>query len=413
MEHKTRNSSHYLRTVELAVDSQLQYIEVPEAELPSNAHEFNILGWFRRGLRHDGDIPIVLRGYAKQWACVQKWNYSYMSEKAGLEKTYFPHRKYTSFTKAAPNSKIVAIEKSTTSGNHHGTTKTTLLDFLLKADSNSYLVSVGGNGKGMSPIERLAADFQDPPLKADVPDLEEDPLLRFCERDIRAATGHVGVLIANQFFVVKGESATEFHYDSEENCFINVVGEKEWTIAPPWIQSLWHESPLTNHCQDRPHLRSYEKNKEFRSLFPYINIRLLPGDALLLPAGWLHLVRSFAGPNGISCAFNFLWTCEAEAKMQRLVNYVPTLPNDSDCVMVDNSDLICPDGVLQVAFDEAKSRVPRRLMSILVDRHREPLSLRRVFQKPLPANDGWIGNVWDAIGKFCDPTDAPCYRKRN
>lgn len=412
MEHKTRNAAHYLRTVELAVDSKFQYIEVPESELPSNAHEFNILGRFRRGLGHEGDIPIVLRGYAKQWPCVQKWNIGYMKEKAEFEKTHFPHRKYTSFTKAAPNSTDVAIDKSTTSGNHHGKTKTTLLDFLTKAGPNSYLVSLGGND-GMSPIERLSVDCQDPPLKADVPDLEHDQLLRFCERDIRASTGRVAVLSANQFFVVKGVSATEFHYDSEENCFINVVGEKEWTIAPPWIQSLWHESPLTNHCTDRPHATCYEKNKEFRSLFPYIKLRLHPGDALLLPAGWLHLVRSFAGPNDISCAFNFLWACEAEAKMQRSVKYIPTLPEESDCVIVDDSDLICPDGVLPIAFATVKNLVPRELLSILVHRHRHPLSLRRVFHRPPPADDAWIGNVWDAIGRFCDPTDAPCYRKRN
>jgi hypothetical protein len=69
--------------VDLATSEPFKVIEVSYDDLPQTRREFSDLFGQRYEIRPDGEAPIILRGYCKDWPIVKSWaDQRYLLEKA-------------------------------------------------------------------------------------------------------------------------------------------------------------------------------------------------------------------------------------------------------------------------------------------------------------------------------------------
>ena len=235
--------------------------------------------------------PIIFKGYGSSFDCCRKWKcMEYIRACALFEGDTLPHRQYLGFCGTGLGLTSGSSKKN----------KMSLYEFL-EGNSN-YLLGIHGDGS-FCPVQPSSRDPVNclPPLSRDLP--REIQLLRWFEEYFGRPVDH------QQFFAAKTYAYTEMHYDSYHNFYFACSGSRKWTMAPPgasqWLQSK--SGTFSNKSQVVPHLQKFEGCPLMQN-FPFITAELQSGDVLYVPSFWWHLVESVPDLNGMSIAFNFMFS---------------------------------------------------------------------------------------------------------
>jgi len=102
-------------------------------------------------------------------------------------------------------------------------------------------------------------------------------------------------------------SSSPLHNSFSNNIFIQISGEKEWVIYPPYYSVIFDPDPAMNMYRgvserqgDRfdPFNPDYEKHPLFKYIDGY-KVTLKPGDILYNPPYWWHAVRNPSDSIGV------------------------------------------------------------------------------------------------------------------
>ena len=83
---------------------------------------------------------------------------------------------------------------------------------------------------------------------------------------------------------------TPWHHDPVNLIFVQVYGHKVWKIIPPYYTHMMYNyrGVFSEIDAENP---DYEKYPLFQKI-PVIEVTLNPGDAIFMPVGWWHAVKS-------------------------------------------------------------------------------------------------------------------------
>jgi hypothetical protein len=109
------------------------------------------------------------------------------------------------------------------------------------------------------------------------------PVLQFVQQ-LAADLGHP--VQANAYVTPPQAQGLSAHYDVHDVFVLQVAGEKRWTIHDPVLQHPRRDQPWTDRRADVEHAAAAE---------PLLDTVLRPGDALYLPAGFLHAAQALGG----------------------------------------------------------------------------------------------------------------------
>ena len=225
-------------------DEPLRKLQAPAVEEFFNHYYF--------GLR-----PVIIQGWADTWSALEAWD---------------PQRWVERFAEVEIE---VSAGRDCTRGfdRRFNATKsmTTLGDFardLLTLDQPSndrYLIA-----------RNHALDR--PELASLLDDIDERPYL-----DPQRRSGSMAL-----WFGPRG-TITPLHHDTCQIMFVQLRGEKEFVLIPPHAQGLFDQSTHMYSDLD-PRLDLIKHPQHHHQL----NCILRPGDALFIPVGWWHAVRSLS-----------------------------------------------------------------------------------------------------------------------
>ncbi|KJX94163.1 jmjc domain-containing protein 7 [Zymoseptoria brevis] len=140
---------------------------------------------------------------------------------------------------------------------------------------------------------------------------------------------------AVNFWLGNSRSTTSIHKDNYENIYVQIRGQKHFTLLPPIEMACVNETPLPfgryhpdpeNGAQlearinaddeelrpvpiwdpDKPDVRSTRYSKLSRPL----RVTLNEGDMMYLPALWYHKVGQGNGEEGFACSVNYWYDME-------------------------------------------------------------------------------------------------------
>jgi hypothetical protein len=93
-----------------------------------------------------------------------------------------------------------------------------------------------------------------------------------------------------------GGNTTGLHYDTSENFFMQMYGQKRWLISEPnSFLNLHPRSPLSNYpkiTDFNPLKPDFEKFPKARKV-KFYDLTINPGSVLFVPAYWWHQVMSY------------------------------------------------------------------------------------------------------------------------
>jgi hypothetical protein len=262
------------------------------------------------------DCPVVFRGYAKSWDCVKKWNTEgYLLTAAKEEAESLPHRKYRQFTAQSAEKGRLHLTDGKSKAK-----PVTIASFLehtedLVDENGLYMLgihSVHSAGLSYCPVQRHMDDGENvAPLARDVP--VKIPVLEWYADYLADEAKKTNPIPYDhqQFFLAKGYAFTDLHYDSYDNFYVAVSGNRKWTLACP-AASRWlidsGAGKLKSGSGCVPHQKIFPPGSPAQ-LYPFGVVELMPGDMLFVPACWWHLVESVPGAeDGMSSAFNFFFS---------------------------------------------------------------------------------------------------------
>jgi hypothetical protein len=210
--------------------------------------------------------PIVIKGYAKQHACVRDWTPEYFKSKYGDFKVF-----YTSTDKLV---------------NDDGKTLSAFIDGVLAGD------------KSRAYIENLSDIFNTFPELHDQIGLEK---IKHYLGDF--ASYH---RIAQLFIGGPGTGAV-YHCANELNCFLNVYGKKQWYFVHPkyaaaMYSTIFNKGFFVGSFVKHNAPRSFaEAQFPLYNRIPKLRITLEPGDMLINPPWWWHAINNVT-PSTIAVA---------------------------------------------------------------------------------------------------------------
>jgi len=133
--------------------------------------------------------------------------------------------------------------------------------------------------------------------------------------------------LTQQLWIGGPGNVTPVHYDMSENILVQVVGTKTVLLWDPAQYPLLYLSPLrTTHDRqspidlDSPDLARFPRFVHARAL----RCDLGPGDALYIPACWMHHVRS----HEFSISVNFWWELPEILELSQLLQATEHSPLD-------------------------------------------------------------------------------------
>jgi hypothetical protein len=204
------------------------------------------------------NVPLILTGTTKNWAALSRWNPEYLKTNYGqveieVQSNRNSDRLYE-----------INIEK------HRRKMK--MADYVDAVVNNGatndyYMVANNGN------IEKTA-------LRGLLNDLEMFPeYLDPLDTDGKAF-----------FWFGPNGTITPLHHDPVNLIFVQVYGRKVWQIIPPYYTHLLYNyrGVFSEVDIENP---DYEKYPLFQKI-PIIEVTLEPGDAIFMPVGWWHAVKS-------------------------------------------------------------------------------------------------------------------------
>jgi len=117
------------------------------------------------------------------------------------------------------------------------------------------------------------------------------------------------------------QMSAPLHRDVAQNIFVQLIGRKRFYLYPaaatPWLYSNPVRSALPNYSRFDPEKPDYERFPLSRALQP-LEVILEPGDAIYLPSGWWHQVRSL----DVSLSVSFFFADGALAFAVRAAEFV-------------------------------------------------------------------------------------------
>ena len=101
-----------------------------------------------------------------------------------------------------------------------------------------------------------------------------------------------------RFWLSAPEMSSPLHHHAAENIFVQLLGRKRFYLYPPgaspWLYSNPIGSALPNYSRFDPESPDYDRFPLARAVQPFETI-LSADDAIYLPTGWWHQVRSLVG----------------------------------------------------------------------------------------------------------------------
>ena len=133
-----------------------------------------------------------------------------------------------------------------------------------------------------------------------------------------------------QLWAGSAGSTTQAHYDVADNCFVQVWGSKEFYLWPPSAHAALHLYPdahprarKSQLCIEHPDLATHPLAA---SLPPPMRLTLQPGDALVVPAFWIHHVTARSGCTSLNVFSESPIKLAAAAVLQEPLPLHPTWP---------------------------------------------------------------------------------------
>ncbi len=254
-----------------------------------------------RGLL-DADRPVKLTGFGHGSQCLQ-WNLPYLARETGAQ----TH----AVTVSSPGSAFSSHRMMTLSQFHEACVART-------ADSPTMYIA--GPNLLEHGHERLYRDVTDvfgpaissetssagPAAGADAPSFSAMPV------------NTLGLWCG------QGEQLTPLHFDCAHNILLQIRGTKTFRLAhPDHFGNLYTYTFKTAAGRDDSgEIYRFSEvdcwNPDFKafpraSRVPFLDVTLAAGEAILVPLGWFHSVRSDADPiDGFHVAFNIFWDASEE-----------------------------------------------------------------------------------------------------
>lgn len=280
---------NFFQKPELFADEMKALEQELVAALPPLEHDIEPIETYAAGEIDHHDLkaifkdkvrPLVIKGYAKDHACVQQWTPEYFKQHYGDFKVF-----YTSTENLV---------------NDDGTRLADFIDGVL-----------AGN-KSRAYIENLSDIFNT------FPELHRQAGL---DR-VRDFLGDFASYhrIAQLFIGGPGTGAV-FHCANELNCFLNIYGQKQWTFVHPKYSAAMYSTnfnkgffvgSFVKHNAPRGFL---EAEYPLYNRIPKLRITLDPGDMLVNPPWWWHAVNNVT-PSTIAVASR--WEILTENARQNL-----------------------------------------------------------------------------------------------
>lgn len=217
--------------------------------------------------------PFVLRGAAKHWGAVQKWDLDFFSDNFGEQ-------------------------KMTTKGE------------LLGADrfEERLISDVVADLKAGKPIYSGFAEeifLNNPSLHGDIS--REDILEMMgakADREVSLTSFFQrGTISSVQMFIQGASSHTTYHMTKFHNFFVEIQGAKEWVLMDPRLSIGIEPCPsaafyyISTQAVDGP-----DSPDELYSYMPKVRAVIEPGDILFIPSYWWHDVRTYQSDHVIGMA---------------------------------------------------------------------------------------------------------------
>lgn len=125
----------------------------------------------------------------------------------------------------------------------------------------------------------------------------------------------------SRFWLSGPQTSAPLHRDVAENIFCQLVGRKRFLIYPraatPWLYSNAFHSALPNYSRFDPEKPDYSRFPLAREVRP-LEVIVGPGEAVYMPPGWWHQVRSLE----ISFSLSFFFADGLWAPAVRAAEFV-------------------------------------------------------------------------------------------
>lgn len=276
--------------------------KVQVIEIQSDTHNRRRLAELIR----ESDCPVVIRGYAKRWPCVQRWSKEYLMAKSRTMR----EKKRSYRISEVPQGGVLML----TNGKQKFTRES--LGSFLQGESPGYLLGIHDPPMGgMCPIQRFGTERKQPVLAEDIPAVP-------FEQWFGAEVDH------HEFFMAREYATTNLHYDGYKNIYIAAHGQRIWTVThPDHTQFLRNRSGGINQNWSLSCPNKGEMDNPLAKLIRFERIVLDPGDLFYIPARWWHQVESIPDEHSrLSIAFSWFWEVSRTVQNQKDPIYERHIP---------------------------------------------------------------------------------------
>jgi hypothetical protein len=259
-------------------------------------------------------IPIVVRRALASHPFVATWqDEAKVTELAKEEEQATPSRKYTIYRPEDDGCLNQSDKMQDCSCSF-----AKFLTSAKKSKTAMYLLGVPDlKGKqGASPLERL-------PTEVDAPVFSRDLDERFFFHDLYTEAKKV----RRNVFFNSGYCYTNLHFDTDANAYLCASGRRRWRLChPDQGRFLTCDKIHANKSILRPTTGDFAKSP-LAALVKFVEIELEPGDVLLVPSGWWHVVEGGVGqkPGSFSCGVNWFFEMPQTVTKTAPVASIPTL----------------------------------------------------------------------------------------
>lgn len=308
--------SDYTKDVEAQIANQLPPLEEGYGDIecyePGELTSKDLQEIYATDIR-----PIVIRGFAKNHPCVEKWTPEYFRENYGDFKLWY-----------STTEKLIEED---------GFNLSEYIEHVLKGDI------------GRAYLENLSDIFNThPELHSDI---GLDKVGGFLEG---FATYHK---IAQLFIGGAGTGAV-FHCANELNCFLNIYGQKEWTFVHPKYSAAMYSTMFNKGIfvgslvKHNAPVKFLEANQPLYNRIPKLRIVLEPGDMLINPPWWWHAINN---KPPVSIAVASRWKIQTECQQQNhLYNLMQSFREERltlDGKKMSKDQIVVPDSELRKKYD--------------------------------------------------------------
>jgi hypothetical protein len=244
-------------------DHQLLLIEKYKNKTPEKLQfkEFNKISKKEFTKLYKSYEPFVIRGGAKNWDCVKKWNFEYFSKEYGdFELPFFEEE---------------------------------------NGDQPIYQdVKIKDAIKGFKEGIKKYCKFADVLYR--IPKLKEDVFIEELDY-LKPSISQKGNI---QFFLGPDSSTTRLHNAIGNNFFVQVYGEKTWKIYPIKHTNLFSPKiTKTSHYIGSDEFAFPHEHKDIGNNISYWEIPLKAGDILFNPSYMWHTVENHSDSIALRCSW--------------------------------------------------------------------------------------------------------------